>query len=416
MSRRTDTTTTPDITSIAMATADRLERRQSFDVVAEQVKRKFDTSHFDLNAIIRGAQLTLVGGMLQSYLLRGAPVPPLCCLRSLGTDILFLHSPTGTDESRHIHLSTLQTSRHCRSSWHSHPLGYIHTCMKFFSVAAACILVVAYSDISALKIIGIRVFLWFLSFTIDLRNATWDDKLVGGLGFVEEHVLQAPLFFMSLMRYVTPTLDDLFMDSIRWVDTTYVNKHKHDEDPSKLRPMYYPNLRQYSVRDGTTNSTSTAENISMFIYRFARKGAISLAVFAASYLPYVGRFVLPAASFWTFNRAVGLGPASVIFGTGVLLPRKYLVIFLQSYFASRSLVRELLEPYFARIRFTSEQKRKWFRSREGLLFGFGIGFYILLRVPLLGVLIYGIAEAVSYSRLKTCYCILLTRRYRALPI
>lgn len=40
-----------------------------------------------------------------------------------------------------------------------------------------------------------------------------------------------------------------------------------------------------------------------------------------------------------------------------------------------------------------EQKRNWFRSREGLLFGFGIGFYILLRVPLLGVLIYGIAEA-----------------------
>lgn len=194
------------------------------------------------------------------------------------------------------------------------------------------------------------------------------------------------------------------MDSIRWVDTTYVNKHKHDEDPSKLRSMYYPNLRQYSVRDGATNSTSTAENISMFIYRFARKGAISLAVFAASYLPYVGRFVLPAASFWTFNKAVGLGPASVIFGTGVLLPRRYLVIFLQSYFASRSLVRELLEPYFARIRFTSEQKRKWFRSREGLLFGFGIGFYILLRVPLLGVLIYGIAEAVSFSRLKPQLC------------
>lgn len=107
----------------------------------------------------------------------------------------------------------------------------------------------------------------------------------------------------------------------------------------------------------------------------------------------MGRLVLPAASFYTFNKAVGLGPASVIFGTGVFLPRKYLVIFLQSYFASRSLMRELLEPYFARVRFTKDEKRKWFRNREGLLFGFGIGFYILLRVPLLGVLIYGIAEA-----------------------
>lgn len=52
-----------------------------------------------------------------------------------------------------------------------------------------------------------------------------------------------------------------------------------------------------------------------------------------------------------------------------------------------------LEPYFARIRFTKEQKRRWFRDREGLLFGFGVGFYIFLKIPLLGVLIYGIAEA-----------------------
>jgi len=200
---------------------------------------------------------------------------------------------------------------------------------------------------------------------------------------------------MTLMRYLTPTLDDLFMDSLRWVDTTYVQKHKDESDPSKLRAMYYPNLRQYPIRDGSTNSSSTAEGLSMFLVRFARKGLISLAIFGASYLPVVGWLVLPAASFWTFNKAVGLGPASVIFGTGVLLPKRYLVIFLQSYFASRSLMRELLEPYFARVHFTKEEKRKWFHSREGLLFGFAIGFLTLLRVPLLGVLIYGIAEAVS---------------------
>jgi hypothetical protein len=157
--------------------------------------------------------------------------------------------------------------------------------------------------------------------------------------------------------------------------------------------MYYPNLKRYRVTDGSTQTESTAQAMSMFIYRFARKGAISLAVFGLSYLPIVGRFVLPAASFYTFNKAAGLGPAAVVFGTGVLMPRRYLVIFIQSYFASRSLMRELLEPYFARIRFTKEQKRNWFRSREGVLFGFGLGFYILIRVPLVGVLIYGIAEA-----------------------
>lgn len=182
------------------------------------------------------------------------------------------------------------------------------------------------------------------------------------------------------------------MDSLRWVDTTYVSKHKH-EDPDSLRDMYYPNLRQYKQRDGSTHSKSSAEAVTMFVWRFVRKASVSLAIFALSYLPYIGKLVLPAASFYTFNRAVGLGPAAVIFGTGIFLPKRYLVIFLQTYFASRSLMRELLEPYFARIHMNKERKRNWFRSREGLLFGFGIGFYTLLRVPLLGVLIYGIAEA-----------------------
>jgi hypothetical protein len=52
-----------------------------------------------------------------------------------------------------------------------------------------------------------------------------------------------------------------------------------------------------------------------------------------------------------------------------------------------------LEPYFSRISFSKEQKAKWFRDREGLLFGFGVGFYLLIKIPLLGVLVYGIAEA-----------------------
>ena len=242
------------------------------------------------------------------------------------------------------------------------------------------------------QIIGVRVLLWFLSLVYNLEGVTWDDKLIGGLNFVQEYVLQVPFFLMMLMRHVTPTLDNLFMDSLRWVDLTYVQKHK-TERPEALRDMYYPNLKLYKTRDGSTHSGSAMEGLTMFLYRFARKAAISLAVFALSYLPVVGRFVLPAASFYTFNKAVGLGPASIIFGTGIFLPRRYLVIFLQSYFASRSLMRELLEPYFARIHFSKEQKRNWFHSREGLLFGFGIGFYILVRVPLVGVLIYGIAEA-----------------------
>ncbi len=236
---------------------------------------------------------------------------------------------------------------------------------------------------------------------------TWDDTLVNGLTFIEEHVLQAPLFFMSLMRHITPTLDDLFMTSLRWVDHTNTLKHQHDPSQGTQPPraLYYPPLRLYRPTDGRTHSSSAAESATLLLLRYARRAAISLAVYFASYLPYAGRLVLPAASFFTFRNAVGLGPASMVFGTvGVFLPRRYLVVFLQSYFASRGLVRELLEPYFARIRFSKEEKRKWFRSREGLLFGFGVGFYLLLRVPLLGVLIYGIAEAVGFSFFFSLFC------------
>ncbi|KAF7563764.1 hypothetical protein G7046_g374 [Stylonectria norvegica] len=303
---------------------------QGLHVDKEKLKEAFDLTSFDPNAVLRGAQLTLNPAIF--------------------------------------------TNDHYRQA------------------AIAVLAGIAIRLIITIPIVGIKVLIWFISLFISLDSVTWDDKVVGGLDFVAEYVLQVPFFLMALMRYVVPTLDNLFMQSLQWVDMTYVQKHKKEE-PSDLRDMYYPNLKTYRATDGSTHTESTAQAVSMFLYRFGRRGLISLAVFGLSYLPIVGRFVLPAASFYTFNNAVGLGPASLIFGTGIFLPRKYLVIFLQSYFSSRSLMRELLEPYFARVHFTKEQKRNWFRSREGVLFGFGLGFYLLIKVPLVGVLVYGIAEA-----------------------
>jgi len=136
------------------------------------------------------------------------------------------------------------------------------------------------------------------------------------------------------------------MESLRWVDQTYIQKHK-SEDPKTLRAMYYPNMKMYPTHGDAANPSqiprkSPKEAAIATLQRYGRKAGISLAVLALSYIPYVGRFVLPAVSFYTFNRAVGLPPAVVIFGSGVFLPRRYLVHFLQSYFASRSLMRDLV--------------------------------------------------------------------------
>lgn len=244
--------------------------------------------------------------------------------------------------------------------------------------------------IVSVPIWGIKVLLYILSFFINFDTVTWDESLVSGLDFIQNYVLQVPFFLMTLMRHITPTLDNMFMDSLAWVDKTNQQKHK-----GQYENIFYPTMQAYTKgkRDGSANTKSTAEALTVMAMKLGKKAGISLTILALSYVPYIGRLILPAASFYTFNKAVGLGPAAVIFGTGIFLPKRYLVIFLQSYFTSRSLMRELLEPYFSRIHFTKEQKKHWFHDREGLLFGFGVGFYIFLRIPLLGVLIYGIAEA-----------------------
>ena len=132
-----------------------------------------------------------------------------------------------------------------------------------------------------------------------------------------------------------------FMDSLQWVDQTYYAKHK-SENPKTLRAEYYTELRMYSAHGDTSKHRKPIDAALAFLIRFGRRAGISLAIYTLSYLPIVGRFVLPAATFYTFKNAVGPTPATVIFGSGIFLPRRYLIVFLQSYFSSRSLMRELV--------------------------------------------------------------------------
>lgn len=181
---------------------------------------------------------------------------------------------------------------------------------------------------------------------------------------MSQSVLQVPFLLMTLMRYVTPTLDEMyvrplsgplgdstdrfisFMQSIQWVDATYVQKHKA-ENPNKLRSLYYPHLVQYSGKGGSGVSRPIPEALKSFINRYAKKIGIGLGLYLLSMVIIIGRFVMPAASFYTFRNHVGSGPAAVIFGAGYILPKKYIVMFLHTYFASRSLMRELVSRSFA---------------------------------------------------------------------
>ena len=145
---------------------------------------------------------------------------------------------------------------------------------------------------------------------------------------------------MSFMRFLSPAMDHMFMDSLAWVDKTYVAKHK-GEDPQDLRAMYYPNLQMYDEAHGVHRKTPYDALIA-FLWRMGRRAGLSLVVYLASFIPLVGPFVLPAASFYTFNKAVGTPAAVIIFGSGLVVPKRYLIMFLQSYFSSRSLMRDLV--------------------------------------------------------------------------
>jgi hypothetical protein len=147
------------------------------------------------------------------------------------------------------------------------------------------------------------------------------------------------------------------MDSLQWVDQTYIIKHK-DEDRAKLRGMYCQNLRLYSTRDGSTHSKSLANTLKILLLKLGMKAATSLGIFCLSYLPVIGRFVLPGVSFYAFKKAVGLGPAALIFGTSIFLPRKFLVVFLQSYFTSRTLMRDLVGNFLPYRNITNDEKAR----------------------------------------------------------
>ena len=129
------------------------------------------------------------------------------------------------------------------------------------------------------------------------------------------------------------------MEGLEWVDLTYTQKHK-SEDPRTLRAMYYPNLKQYA--SDQSRKRTPWDGLNYFLLRYGRKAGISITVYLLSCAPYFGKLVLPALSFYTFDKAVGPKPAIAIFASGLFVPKRYLILFLQTYFASRSMMRELV--------------------------------------------------------------------------
>ena len=214
------------------------------------------------------------------------------------------------------------------------------------------------------------------------------------VNFIEHHVLALPFLIMTILRHIYPKpLDELFMQSLEWSDKMYIDKHSQETNRKEpLRPLYSKTLSLYA----RNSSSRTTQRFSKFVRRTVKRLFLGLVLYLLSMIPRIGKLVFPAAGFYSLYRALGedLIVAAIVAGFGLLLfPKRTYVILVQGWLSSRALTRELLEPYFARITFSDSQKREWFYDREGVLLGFGLAFYLAVRIPLIGPLVYGIATA-----------------------
>lgn len=284
----------------------------------------------------------------------------------------------------------------------------------------------------------LKIFVRFLSlFALSNDSAAMFSNMLDTLSFIQNNVLNIGPFFVTAFRYFLPEMDEMFLMSLKFVDQVYKKKHpnSHREyySPLALRPSIEKNKRSISTppkasvtsepakkvgtdkppqnlleqviyyatnlghfvsnASGFANDVRKNKPFQAFVLRYLTRTGISMGLYLLSFLPIVGGLVFPAMSFYTFNNVVGTPTAVAIFGVGYYLPRRWMVKFLGTFWGGRSLVRELLAPYFNRLPYTKPDRERWFRAREGIMFGFGAVFYLFIKTPFIGVVAYGVAEA-----------------------
>lgn len=280
-------------------------------------------------------------------------------------------------------------------------------------------------------------------------------SIIDTLEFIENDVLNIGLFLVTAVRFFQPEMDDMFLMSLKFVDSVYKQKHPESNrnyysnliqyhggniksiagppplvpqqananPPVAIDPSYPPPLpprtqpppydQAFVVQPNTVQPNGKPASskkqgnwvqqlitqfknnkaFTMFLQRSIKRSIFSIVIFMLSGTPIIGRLITAGVSFYSFHKVVGTATALGIFAIGLSVERRYMIIFLSTFWGGRSLVRGLLAPYFTRVPFTRAERDQWFKAREGIMFGFGCGFYWILRIPFVGVLGYGIAEA-----------------------
>ncbi|ODV66516.1 hypothetical protein HYPBUDRAFT_242056 [Hyphopichia burtonii NRRL Y-1933] len=233
------------------------------------------------------------------------------------------------------------------------------------------------------------------------------ENIVSGLEYFQKNVLNIGVFIISAIRFFTPELDDLFLTSLKFIDSVYIEKH-----PDRKEHQYHDNLIDISLKLTDLDYNKTGKKIkqswfktiqlkyqksgdfSNFVKRYLYNCSFNILIYILCKVPKIGTIIIGLISFQNFNDKVGSISAIIIFFVLQLLPKHYTSLFLSIFWGSRNMIHDLLLPYFIRIQFTKIEKDQWMKSREGVLFGFGLCYYyIIYQLPWISVFVYGIAES-----------------------
>ncbi|KAF9111968.1 hypothetical protein BGX27_004189 [Mortierella sp. AM989] len=245
-----------------------------------------------------------------------------------------------------------------------------------------------------------------LSFSIDADTTESQRGLENFSNKVHELTSSIPLVGLLFMRYFYPQpLDDIFVEALSYSDHLLIQEHEIAKAEQARHPTEVdPNSPSIYVMDHRGPFTPALlaypyqvrrwQDMWRYVRRTWRRMKWGILFLVLSWIPVIGRFAFPVASFLSTIQSIGSKPLAIFFGvTSFMLPRSVSIYMLKGFFGCRALTRELLDPYFIRVGMSHYQKRKWFNYRKSVLLGFGVVFYVGCSFPLIGVVMYGLAQA-----------------------
>ncbi|KAI8329421.1 hypothetical protein BC941DRAFT_443114 [Chlamydoabsidia padenii] len=217
----------------------------------------------------------------------------------------------------------------------------------------------------------------FVLWTLSPRFLDTVDHLLMTCHTTCHDLVQKCLF--ALMRHMYP-LDDLFMDSLVFVDQNVAHRLAQRKKPSR-RPI-------------------------KVVWKKIRLGVLLCTL---TMIPFFGAFVFPVAGALATFKSLGRTQGCVVGICFFCLPPWLTACIIRGLLGMRILVCDLMEPYLSRMGMTQKEKRQWFDHRRDILFGFSVIAYLLIHaVPIFNFLAYGVIQASASYMVLIAYPLPIT--------